>query len=179
MSKQNLLKKLNFEKLTTDEIYNIEEWWKIKPSYRLKPGFGVEGDHSCDVVEIYYVENKDIIGLYYNSSLFDSIWSWGCQKDLTRIFKRLQKFLQQQINIYGVDFDIKLQLDQSDYNKWFIIECKLEKESEDERISLRNETLCNNCLEQMKKFVVLLDYFMQKYENAYYKKQQKEFDNED
>lgn len=179
MSKQKLLKKYNFEKLTDNEIYDIAEWLKIKPSYRLKPGFGVSGDHSCDVVEIYYVENRDIVGFYYNSSLFDSIWSWGCQKDLTKIFKRLQKFLRQQINIYSVDFDIKLELDQTDYYKWFIIECKLENEGKDERRSLRNETHFNKCLEQIKKFVILLDYFMQKYENAYYKKQLKQEDSED
>ena len=150
------LEKIGFQKPTSYEAFNFSDFFNIKPECFYRATFSVEGDHAYDVVDILYVEKREIQGLYYNSSLIDSLLSWNYNKEVDELLNNVKKYLNNNDFITG-EF-----LFERGYHNWFIIKCGNENEK-DWQIE-RN-------VKEFTKAIVLIDYFAQLIEEEHYRKE--------
>lgn len=149
-----ILKKLKFRKPTLNQFYNLDEYLQIRPEYYYSTLFSVKGDHSYDAVEIYYVENEKVKGLYYSSSLIDELYSLGFEKEIKNSFNEIKNYFNMNNSIHG-----EFLLEEKNNIIWFIIKCDLD-----------NAWKVEKNLASLMKASILLDFFAQKLEEEYNKK---------
>ena len=148
-----ILNNLGFVEPDSYEKYNFDDYFNINPEYYYRTNFSVEGDHSYDVVDILYVENLEVKGFYYSSSLIDELYASGYEKEVNEVFNRVKAYLKDNDFIHGDFVFVK----KSRFN-WFVIKCELDEEWKVKRN-----------LAEFTKATVIIDYFAKEISKEYNK----------
>lgn len=145
--KEKILIELGFQEITRKEFIENEEYFCMKPNYHYNARFYVNANHSYETVDILYIDNRDLKGFYYNSTLVDVMLEWN-EIEVTKAYDILKEYLE-----------VNLIFDDTVNGSYFIVEC-----------DLTDYIYAKKCVNEMIKMASVLDYFMKNARDEHFKK---------
>ena len=117
--------------------------------YSLYSGFTHSNSHSSEPAIIYYFDEVRDRGFYYNNPLFEYLFNvCKLNKEVMTIFRQVKKYLHVPLKLTCINN----------------LRCLFIADNFSEIL------YTNDCLSEMKKAIVLIDYFLQKLYKKYKKK---------